>query len=368
MLRQRIYGLCLGYEDLNDHDQLRNDEIIQTAVGSDNKLASSPTLCRFENRINRTSLLAMSRTLLEIFVDSYKSPPKELVLDFDGTDDRIHGSQIGGLYHGYYRHRCFLPLYVFCNNHLLVAYLRPGNVPDSKHSLAILKLIVKKLRTHWPDVSITFRADSGFCRHNLFDWCERNNIGYISGIPSNERIKNIAKPALSVVEALFNSTNENQKFFTEFQYAAKTWKKERKIILKAEYNSHGIKARYIVTNLNGKVNTLYDEIYCARGDMENRIKEQQLCLFADRTSSKNWLTNQFRLLLSATAYTLLEAIQRKALEKTELANSVCSTIRLRLLKIGAVIIKNTRRVRVLLSSTYPWQALFKLTFYRLIQA
>lgn len=367
MLRQRIYGLSLGYEDLNDHDQLRNDEVIQTAIGSDKELASSPTLCRFENWVDRTSLLEMSKILIEIFIESYKSPPKKLVLDFDGTDDKVHGSQIGGFYHGYYRHQCFLPLYVFCNNHLLVAYLRPGNVPDSKHSSAILKLLVKKLRTHWPNVSITFRADSSFCRHNLFDWCERNNVNYISGISSNNRIKKIAKPTLLRVEEFFNNTDKNQRFFTEFQYAAKTWKRQRRIILKVECNSYGVKARCIVTNLNGDAETLYDKIYCARGNMENRIKEQQLCLFADRTSSKSWLTNQFRLLLSAAAYTLLEAIQRIALGKTELAKSVCSTIRLRLLKIGAVVIKNTRRVRVLLSSTYPWQALFRLVFDRLVR-
>jgi len=365
MLRQLVYGIALGYEDLNDHDNLRNDKIFQTAIDCDKNLASSPTLCRFENWIDRKALIAMSEVLIQTFIESYKKPPKNLILDFDGTDDKVHGNQVGGLYHGYYRHRCFLPLYVFCEHHLLVAYLRPGNVPDSKHSLAILKLLTKKLRSHWPSVSITFRGDGSYCRHGLFSWCERNNVNYIVGIPSNNRIKNIVRPKLLEVENLFNKVNKKQRFFTEFNYAAKTWKKQRKIILKAEYNTHGLKTRYIVTNLNGKSKILYEKVYCARGNMENRIKEQQLYLFADRTSSKKWLTNQFRLLLSSVAYTLLEAMRRIALKKTELAKATCSTIRLKLLKIGAVVIKNTRKIRTLLSTTYPWQALFKFTYDRL---
>jgi hypothetical protein len=366
MLKQRVYGLCLGYEDLNDHDQLRKDKVIQTAVGSDVNLASSPTLCRFENRINRGALVEMSKVLIQIFVESYKKAPQNLTLDFDSTDDIVHGNQIGGLYHGYHRHCCFLPLYVFCDNHLLIAYLRPGNVPDSKHSAAILKLLVRKLRGHWPDVSITFRADAGFCRHNLFNWCERNDVKYVVGIPSNNRINSIAK--LSRLENQFNKTNKSQTCFDEFYYAAKTWIKQRRIIIKSEHNSHGLRVRYIVTNLDEEPETLYNEIYCARGNMENRIKEQQLCLFADRTSSKNWLANQFRLLLSATAYTLIKAMQRLALKGTELAKSLCSSIRIKLLKIGAVVIRNTRKVYVLLSDTYPWQALFRSVLNRLAKA
>jgi hypothetical protein len=367
MLRQLVYGIGLGYEDLNDHDQLRNDKVIQTAVGSDKNLASSPTLCRFENWVDRKALVEMSKVLIQIFIESHKKPPEELILDFDGTDDKVHGNQVGGLYHGYYRHRCFLPLYVFCGNNLLVAYLRPGNVSDSKHSWAILKLLVGKLRSYWPDVAITFRGDGAFCRHKMFNWCERNNVGYIVGIPCNNRILDKAKDYLSEIEKLFIETKEKQKLFGEFTYSAKTWNKERRVIVKAECNEHRLNTRYIITNLVGESKMLYNKIYCARGEMENRIKEQQLCLFADRTSSKNWLTNQFRLLLSGTVYTLLEAIRRLALKKTELARSTCSTIRLKLLKIGAVVIRNTRKVRTLLSSTYPWQALFKLANQRLIK-
>ncbi len=364
MLRQLVYGIALGYEDLNDHDQLRNDKIIQTAVDSDKTLASSPTLCRFENWVDRKALVEMTKVLIQNFIESYKTPPKELILDFDGTDDKVHGNQVGGLYHGYYRHKCFLPLYVFCENQLLVAYLRPGNVSDSKHSWAILKLLVRKLRTHWPDVAITFRGDGAFCRHKMFNWCERNNVNYIVGIPCNSRIMEKTKSYFPKVKELFNVTNEKQRLFEEFTYAAKTWKKNRRIIVKAECNDHGLNTRYIVTNLNGDSKELYDEVYCARGEMENRIKEQQLCLFADKTSSKRWLSNQFRLLLSGVAYTLFESIRRIALKKTELARATCSTIRLKILKIGAVLIKNTRKIRALLSSTYPWQVLFKLVMQR----
>lgn len=365
MLKQLIYGIANGYEDLNDHDYLRNDKLIQTAVGSDKKLASSPTLCRFENWISKKSLVEMTKILIQVFIESQTKKPKRLILDFDGTDDRVHGKQEGSFFHGYYRHRCFFPLYVFCGNHLLVAYLRPGNVQDSKHSWAILGLLVKELRKYWPKVKITFRGDGAFCRHNMLGWCERNNIDYVVGIPCNKRIMEKIKPLLPYVKNLFNATNEEQRLCSEFSYAAKTWKKKRKIIVRAKCNIHGLKTRYIVTNIEGNCKNIYDRLYCARGEMENRIKEQQLCLFADRTSSKNWLANQFRILLVATAYTLIEGIRRLSLKKTELGKSCCSTIRLKLLKIGAVVVYNTRRMHVMLSSSYPWKYLFKLVVKRL---
>jgi len=365
MLRQLVYGIGIGYEDLNDHDQIRNDKLIQTAVGSDKQLASSPTLCRFENWVDRKSLVEMTKVLIQVFIESQKTPPKKLILDFDGTDDEVHGNQVGGFFHGYYHHQCFLPLYVFCGNHLLVACLRPGNVPDSKHSWGILKLLVKEFREHWPDVAVTFRGDGAFCRHNMFNWCERNDINYITAIPANKRIIKHGQKFVDEAKKAFNKKNRKQRVFGEFKYAAKTWKRSRRIIIKAEFNKHGSNTRYIVTNLVGTPKVLYEWTYCARGEMENRIKEQQLSLFADRTSSKKWLANQFRVLLAAAAYTLLESIRRITLKKTELAKATCSTIRLKLLKIGAVVIRNTRTIKAMLSSTYPWQALFKLVFYRL---
>ena len=368
ILRQRIFGITLGYEDLNDHDILRNDKLIQVAVGSNKKLASSSTLSRFESSINKKSLFEITNILVENFIDSHSKPPKEIILDFDGTEDKVHGKQDRAMFNGYYRHKCFLPLYVFCKSHLLVAYLRPGNVPDSKHSWAILKLLVKKIRTHWPNVGIIFRGDGAFCRHKMFDWCDRNNVKYITGIPANNRLIKYAQPYINKADALFNKTKESQRIFGEFKYSAETWRKERKIILKTKSNIHRLNNRFIVTNLVGPPKHLYEKVYCARGEMENRIKEQQLYLFADRTSSSQWLTNQFRLLLTALAYTLLESIRRLALKMTELGSAQCSTIRLKLLKIGAVIIINTRKVKVLLSDSYPWQALFKLVTKRLSRA
>ena len=365
MLRQLVYGIGVGYEDLNDHDQIRNDKLIQTAVGSDKQLASSPTLCRFENWVDRKGLVEMTKVLIQIFIESHKTPPKKLILDFDDTDDEVHGNQAGGFFHGYYHHQCFLPLYVFCGNQLLVAYLRPGNVPDSKHSWGILKLLVKEFKTHWPDVVITFRGDGAFCRHNMFNWCERNDINYITAIPANKRIIKHGQKFIDEAKTNFNKKNRKQRVFGEFNYAAKTWKRSRRIIIKAEFNRHGSNTRYIVTNLVGTPKNLYEWTYCARGEMENRIKEQQLYLFADRTTSSKWFANQFRLLLAAIAYTLIETIRRIALKGTELAKAQCSTIRLKLLKIGAVIIINTRRVKIMMSSSYPWQALFKLVAKRL---
>ena len=353
MVRQLVYGLVLGYEDLNDHDQLRNDKLIQTVLGLDKELASPPTLSRFENWVDEISLNEITKVLIELFIESYSKKPKEVVLDFDGTDDRVHGNQFGANFNGYYRHKCYFPLYVFCGDHLLVVCLRPGNVSDSEHSWAILKLLVKELRVNWPDVAITFRGDSAFCRQKMFDWCDSNRVNYITGIPANNRLIDYAQKHIDKANGLFNKTNENQRIFGEFYYGAKTWKRQRKVVVKAERNIHRSHTRFVVTNLSGTPKNVYEKIYCARGEMENRIKEQQLCLFADRTSSSKWLANQFRLLLSAMAYTLLAALRRIFLNGTELENAQCSTIRLKLLKIGAVIIRNTRRIRILLSSSYP---------------
>ncbi len=365
MIRQRIYGLACNYEDLNDHNELRNDLLIQTAVGSDKSLASAPTLSRVERTIDRKALFEISNILVETFINSYKKSPKEIILDFDGTDDKVHGKQVGAMFHGYYRHKCFLPLYVFCENHLLVAYLRPGDVSDSKHSWAILKLLVKKIRAFWPNVKIIFRGDSAFCRHKMFNWCDRNNVSYITGLPGNNRLTNSAKPFFNKAKNLFIKSGEKQKIIDEFEYAAESWNKKRRVIVKTVHNIYGTNTRFIITNLSGSPRNLYEKVYCARGEMENRIKEQQLYLFSDRTSSKDWLANQFRLLLSGIAYTLLEAIRRICLKGTKIAKATCSTIRLRLLKIGAVIIRKTRTVRILLSSSYPWQALFKTIVRRL---
>lgn len=358
MLTQRIYGLALGYEDLNDHDTLRNDLGFQTAVESNAKLASASTLSRFENTANRTLAVNITKQFVETFIRSFKNPPKELVLDFDPTDNPVHGHQENRFYHGYYQSYCYLPLYVFCNDQLLVSYLRPCNIDGAKHAWAILSLLVKRLRKQWPEVKIIFRGDSGFCRDRMFRWCDKNNVGYIIGIASNNRLLTASVDIRAKAAEEFEQTQEKQKLFAEFKYAANTWNSERKIIVKAEHTIKGPNPRFVVTNLEGDPQALYEQIYCARGDMENRIKEQQLDLFADRTSCHNWWPNQFRLLLSSCAYVLVSALRRMILKGTELAKAQCNTIRLKLCKIGGVVIRNSRKVKFFLSSSYPYQNLF----------
>jgi hypothetical protein len=364
LLRQRVYALALGYEDLNDHDKLRQDPALQTAVGRDVDMASSSTLCRFENSVDAKTMWALSSVLVEVFIESHKKAPDEIILDFDATDDEVHGHQEGRFFHGYYDHYCFLPLYVFCGDHLLAAYLRPSNIDAAKHSLGILGLLVKRLCEAWPQTRIIVRADSGFCRWKLMRWCDNNGIDYLLGLAKNSRLLKQAQPLLNEVHERFVQSGSKQKIFGETQYAAESWDKERRVIIKAEHLEKGSNPRFVVTSLPDDPQGLYQQ-YCGRGEMENRIKEQQLYLFADRTSCGKWLPNQFRVLLSALAYTLLNTIRQKALAGTELARARCDTIRLKLLKIGASVIRNTRRVILMLSESSPYKALFRLAASRL---
>jgi hypothetical protein len=321
MLRQRVYALALGYEDLNDHGVLRGDPTVQTAVERDDALASVPTLCRFENRVNRKTAIEIHRVLVEQFIASFKRAPKRLILDFDASDDEVHGKQVGHFFHGYYDYYCFLPLYVFCGHKLLLAYLCPSNIDGARHSWAILSLLVKRLRKAWPRVRIEFRGDSGFCRHRMLAWCDRNDVDYIVGLAKNQRLNKMAANLLERAKQDFETTQQKQRLFGEFQYAAATWKNELRVVARIEHMAKGANPRYIVTNLEGDAQSLYEKLYCARGDMENRIKEQQLDLFADRTSCHNWWPNQFRLLLASLAYTLIETIRRVGLKGTELATA-----------------------------------------------
>ena len=368
LLRQRVYGLALGHEDLNDHTTLRRDLAWQTALGRDEDLASSPTLCRLENRVNRQAVAAFHRVLVEQFIASFQTAPTELILDFDATDDRVHGNQEGRAFHGYYGDWCFLPLYVFCGEQVLVSYLRPSNIDAARHSWAILKLLAQRLRQAWPEVKIILRGDSGFCRWKMLRWCERHGVGYIVGLAKNARLKAMLQPQMLEAETEHLRTKEKVRLFSDLDYAAQTWDKTRRVIAKAEHTAQGGNPRFVVTNLEGDAQALYDEVYCARGEMENRIKEQQLGLFADRTSCHHWWANQFRLLLSSCAYVLLEAIRRLGLHGTELARAQVQTIRLKLLKIGTVILRNTRRIRLLFSSAYPHQNLFRHVCQRLSSA
>jgi hypothetical protein len=359
MLQQRIYGIALGYEDLNDHDTLRTDPALQTAIDSTDNLASSPTLCRLENTANRKIIFEANKLMVESFIESFTTPPEEVILDFDATDDEVHGHQENRHFNGYYKSHCFLPLYVFCGDRLLVSYLRPSNIDGAKHAWAILSLLVKRLRKSWLKIKIIFRGDSGFCRNLMLRWCERHDVTYIVGIAQNNRLNKLSEKTQKIAEKRYNETQVKQRIFSEFRYAAKSWKAERRIIAKSEHTDKGTNPRYIVTNEKEyTAQELYDRNYCERGDMENRIKEMKRDLFSGRTSCHKWWPNQLRLIFSSMAYILVESMRRLALKNTELATAYCATIRLKLYKIGAVVIRNTRRIRFLLSNNYPNQLLF----------
>jgi len=359
MLRQRVFGLVQGYEDLNDHEALRNDLLMQTACERDAALASAPTLCRLENRATRAAAWAIHEVMLEKFIASFKRAPAELVLDFDATDDPLHGKQEARFFHGYHDEYCYLPLYVFCGEQLLVSYLRPSRIDESKHAGAVLKLLVRRLRRAWPKVRIILRGDSAFCRRRILSWCERNGVGYLVGLAKNSRLNAITEVQRQRLARQFAKTGEKQREFAEFFYGARTWKCERRVIARLEHMDKGDNPRYVVTNLQGDARSVYEMTYCARGEMENRIKEAQLGLFADRTSCHYFAANQFRLLLSSLAYILIERLRAIALAGTEFAQLQAQTLRAKLLKIGAVVIRNTRRVRVMLSSAFPHQAIYR---------
>ena len=362
LLAQRIFAIAMGYEDLNDHDSLRDDPLLQLVtergINETQPLGSASTLCRFENCIDRKTMAKMAEVFVEQFIASHDTPPEQIVLDFDATDDPVHGDQEGRFFHGYYDNYCFLPLYVFCGDQLLVSYLRPSKIDAAKHTRAILKLLVRRFRQVWPEVKIIFRGDSGFCRWRLLRWCDKHRVNYIVGLAKNEVLKRLAEPHLQQVAEQFEQTEQKQRIFVEVEYGAATWDKKRRVIIKAEHNSRGANPRFVVTNLSGAPQGLYDDLYCQRGDMENRIKEQQLDLFADRTSCHAFLSNQFRLLLSSAAYVLLESLRRLGLKGTELARAQAGTMRLKLLKIGARITCSVRRIVLHLAGGYPFKQLF----------
>jgi Transposase DDE domain group 1 len=374
ILSQRLFALAAGYEDLNDHQTLRDDTLFQALTDRQLKahqkdgdpLASPPTLCRLENRITRGDLVGMAGVLAEQFIASHPLPPTRLVLDFDATDDPVHGQQEGRFFHGYYDHYCFLPLYVTCGQQLLVAYLRPANIDGAKHSRAILKLLVTRFRQVWPNVQIIFRGDSGFCRWRLMRWADRHGVDYIIGLAKNARLKRLARRSMITARWQYRRTQDQQRLFEEFSYAAESWDRPRRILAKAEHTAAGENPRFVVTTLPGDPQALYDELYCQRGDAENRIKEQQLGLFADRTSCHDFLANQFRVLLSAAAYVLVETLRRVGLAGTELACAQVQTIRLRLFKIGGRIVRSVRRIVVHLASGFPLRATFR-TILRQLQ-
>jgi Transposase DDE domain group 1 len=368
MLAQRIVAVALGYEDLNDHQALGSDPALQLAAGKDpdpaSPLASPPTLCRLENRIDRKALVKVAEVLVDQFIASHTDPPEHLILDFDATDDPIHGEQEGRFFHGYYDHHCFLPLYVFCGDELLTAYLRPSDIDAAKHSRAVLKLLVRKLRVAWPAVRITIRGDSGFCRWRLMRWCDSRGIGYVIGLAKNKVLERAARDEIERAERQFRRTGRPQRVFGSFSYAAGSWDRPRRVIVKAEHTAQGPNPRFVVVNVPGDPQELYEDVYCQRGEMENRIKEQQLGLFADRTSCHRFPANQFRLLMSSAAYVLVQALRRTALAGTELARAQVGTIRLKLFKVAARVVVSVRRVVFHLSSSYPYQSVFRGVYER----
>jgi len=367
MLAQRIYGLCCGYEDLNDQQTLRADLLMQTAVGRIQPLASAPTLSRLDNRATRAQAWALHGVLLDQFVSSHAKAPEEIVLDIDASDVPLHGNQELSEFHAYYDHHCYLPLYVFCGQAMLACYLRRSRIDGAKHAAAVIKLIIKELRKHWPTTRIIVRGDSGFCRQNLIRWCERSHVGYVLGLARNARLEaSVSMVEMALIEA-YQASGVKQREIGEFRYAADSWDLERRVITRLEYGVQGNNPRFIVTNLEGDPIQLYERLYCQRGEAENRIKEAQLDLFGTRASCHRFIANQFRLLLAALAYTLMHRLRSLALRDTELQHASSATIRVRLLKIGAAILRNTRRVRLMLASHHPLRHVYALAAARLAQ-
>jgi hypothetical protein len=374
LLAQRVFGLAAGYEDLNDHHVLRRDPLWQAAtdhpdVDGSAELGSAPTLCRLENRITRRDLVRFAAVLVDQFVASFDTPPTELTLDIDATDDPLHGRQENHFFHGYYDHHCFLPLYITCGSRLLVAYLRPSNIGADRHAAPILKLLVARLRQAWPGIRILIRGDSGFSRWRLMRWCDANDIRYIFGLARNPVLERASREWVAWVRTAHALDGRTHRVFGTLSYAAQTWDRPRRVIVKAEHLCGGedgkSNPRYVVTNLAGDAKALYEHTYCARGDSENRIKEQQLGLFADRTSCHAFLSNTFRVLLAAAAYVLVEHIRRTALVGTELEKAEVGTIRLRLFRVAGLVVTSVRRLVVRLSMSYGWQHVFARAAQRL---
>ena len=394
LLRQRVYGLALGYEDLNDHDTLRHDSLLAEVVGKaeptgngrsrprdrGKPLAGKSTLNRLEwglqaaaaeHRYHRIALdsEAAEDFFVEVFLDSFEEAPEQLVLDFDATDNPLYGRQEGRFFHGYYDHFCYLPLYVFCGKHVLVAQLRRSNIDASAGSLEVLQRLVSKIRAVFPNVSILFRADSGFARDGLMSWCEQNDVDYVVGLARNPRLERMLEPSFEQAEQLCAESGEPERVYADLRYrTVDSWSCERRVVGKAEVTLRGPNPRFVLTSLRAETHgskEIYENIYCARGEAENRIKEQQLDLFSTRTSGQQMRVNQVRLWISALAYTLLSELRRLGLAGSSMANAWCETIRLKLLKIGARIRITTRRVWVSLTTAHPSEKIFSHCFERL---
>lgn len=378
MVAQRVYGLALGYEDLNDHEQLRNDPLLRVMAGeAEQALAGKSTLNRLElgdgsmNRYKKITFWkpALEELLVDLFLEAYPTAPAEIVLDFDTTDVELHGDQEGKFFHGYYDHYCYLPLYVFCGEHILCSRLRPANIDAAAGSRKILARIVEQIRARWPQVRIVVRGDSGFCRNELMDWCEQNQVDYVLGLARHSRLRTMIDKEMTAARQQAQQSGKAARVFREFDYetVSGTWSRARRIVAKAEYLDDKENPRFVVTSLpatSWAPQELYEKLYCARGDMENRIKEQ-FSLFAHRVSASTMRANQLRVFFSSLAYALLCGLRRLGLRATDLAEAQCATIRTRLLKIGAQIRVSVRHVWISMASSYPWQGLFEQVWNQL---
>lgn len=377
MVSQRVYGLALGYEDLNDHEQLRNDPVFGVLAGReelDAPLAGKSTLNRMElgagasDRYKKITFWkeAMDELLVNVFLESHQTAPEEIVLDVDTTDLPLHGHQEGRFFHGYYDEYCYLPLYIFCGEQVLCARLRESNHDAAFGCLAEIQRIVAQIRAAWPEVKIILRGDSGFCRNELMSWCENNRVDFVFGLARNQRLRKIIGAEMYEATQQWNRTGKPARVFAEFDYQTRKtkhsgWDRKRRVVAKAEHIDGKENPRFVVTSLSGEAwaaQALYEKLYCARGDMENRIKEQ-FSLFADRVSTETMRANQMRLYLSTMAYVLVSGLRRLGLRGTELAQAQVSTIRTKLLKIGAQIRVTVRKVWVSMASSYPWQGLYQ---------
>lgn len=375
MLAQRIYGLALGYEDLNDHEELRHDPLLAVLAGQReleeplagkstlNRLELTPSGSPFSERYHKItySAAALDALLVDIFLEAQPKAPTRVVLDLDATDVPLHGRQEARFFHGYYNHYCYLPLYIFAGDHVLCARLRPSNQDASAGSQQEVERIVRQMRRRWPRVHILLRADSGFCREELMAWCEKHRVDYVFGLARNPRLRRLIGRAMHAAKQEYRRTGKAARGFTEFFYRTrKSWSRRRRVVAKAEQIEGKENPRYVVTSLDAEAwpaQKLYEQLYCARGEMENRIKEQ-LCLFSDRLSTETLRANQLRLYFSALAYVLVHALRRLALRGTAWAEAQVDTIRLRLLKIAAQVRITARRIWVCYSNAYPWKALF----------
>ncbi|NNK62278.1 MAG: IS1380 family transposase [Gemmatimonadetes bacterium] len=358
LVRQRVFAIAAGYEDLNDHLALRDDAMLRLLVGrapEDHALACPATLCRFENRSGSVGLLRVMDVLIDTFIESFSrtTPSEPLILDIDATADPAHGNQERNFFNGFYDGHCFLPLFIFCGDRLLFSWLRPSSRSAAYNARAAIATVVNRLRERWPDVEIIVRGDAGFSTPRILDWCDENDVGYVIGYSKNSKLNQRIAGHLERARGMSEARGEAARVYTSFYDQARSWPWKRRIVAKAEWIGDRANPRYVVTNIRGQAREIYEDRYCARGDMENRIKEQQYGLFSDRTSCHAFRANQIRLALSAVAYTLIEHVRRIGLKGTQMERAQTWIIRERLFKVAARVLLSVRRVRLQLSETWP---------------